>query len=170
MHQLGIYHGSDLKQWHLPQLQQHFGKSGHFYYDIVRGIDNRPVKTSRVRKSIGKETTFAKDLLDKDEMWAVLRKLAAKVSEMLEKRNFCALTITLKVKYNNFQQITRSHTVAGTQVMNSSESILNQLHDLIEKTDIGVRPVRLLGISLSNFQDRDQQTQADNQQMSLFTE
>ena len=103
-------------------------------------------------------------------MWAVLRKLAAKVSEMLEKRNFCALTITLKVKYNNFQQITRSHTVAGTQVMNSSESILNQLHDLIEKTDIGVRPVRLLGISLSNFQDRDQQTQADNQQMSLFTE
>ena len=168
MNKLGIYTGNDLKQRNKQQLQQHFGKSGGFYYDIVRGIDNRPVRTSRVRKSIGKETTFASDLLDKDEMWQVLEKLTRRVANLLEDRNFAAHTLTLKVKYANFQQITRSHTVTGAPSIINAEDILELLPALINKTEMGKRAVRLLGVTVSNFGPRNQANSDDSEQLALF--
>lgn len=166
MHALGIFTGAELRQWSKPQLQQHFGKSGRFYFDIVRGIDNRPVNNSRVRKSIGKETTFARDMTDPREMWQVLEQLAEKVGALLEAKELSALSLTLKVKYADFQQITRSLTLGESRPIADKDEMLERLPELIAKTDMQRRPVRLLGISLSNFHSRE--PVGTSEQMDLF--
>ena len=167
MQKQGIYTGNDLKRLSQEQLQQRFGKSGTFYYNIVRGIDNRPVRTSRVRKSIGKETTFATDLIDINEMQQILTRLSERVADLLANRNFLALTITLKVKYANFQQITRSHTVDENQPIATAEDILGQLPALIAKTEMGSRPIRLLGVTVSSLREKNQHHPASSPQLPL---
>ncbi len=168
MHQLGIYSGRDLKRWSRARLQRQFGKSGGFYYDIVRGIDERPVKTSRIRKSMGTETTFASDMIDSEEMWRILEGLSAKVAGLLADKKLCALTLTLKVKYADFQQITRSITLGAERPMRETADILEQLPGLIAKTQIGRRPVRLLGVTLANFRESDKTAAASSEQLPLF--
>lgn len=168
MNGLGIYTGADLKRWDREWLQQQFGKSGGFYYDIVRGVDNRPVKSSRVRKSIGKETTFASDLTDGEEMWRVLARLAGRVADLLAEKALVAQTVTLKVKYANFEQITRSITLGEFRSVRSEVDILEQLPGLIDKTEMGKRPVRLLGITLSGLAAREPNPKREVAQMKLF--
>jgi DNA polymerase-4 len=168
MHKLGIYTGSDLKQYNKEQLCEHFGKQGNFYYDIARGIDNRPVRTSRTRKSIGKETTFAQDKTDQNDMWQTLVELANRVGSLIVERELLAGTVTLKVKYADFQQITRSQTVPPSSLVNSSEALLSYLPALIDKTEMGTKPVRLLGVSVSGLVSKNRINTELPGQLSLF--
>jgi len=149
MHQHNIYTGKDLRRLSLLELTQIFGKSGSYYFNIVRGIDEREVKSSRVRKSIGKETTFGEDLLDKQYIWQILESLVDTVIASLQAKSLSAKTITLKVKYNNFQQSTRSKTVNKNIL--ADQDVLSVLPELLEKTKVGSVPIRLIGVTLSNL-------------------
>jgi DNA polymerase IV len=148
MNKLGIETGRDLRLWTLEQLTDKFGKSGSYYYNIARGIDHRPVRSERIRKSLGKETTFAEDVLSIDILLAKLAPLAEQVLLSLDKQELKARTLTLKVKYANFQQVTRAHTVDDILDFDAIKSLLPVL---MAKTEAGSLPVRLVGLSLSGF-------------------
>ena len=152
MHALGIYHGIDLKNLSKVQLQTQFGRSGNYYYNIARGIDERPVKAHRKRKSIGSETTFADNVLDKNHIWETLQGLTEKVVKVLESKEMYARTITLKARYANFQLITRSKTVEYAVM--SKQEILDVLPELLRKTEIGQRSIRLIGVTVAGLQPR----------------
>jgi DNA polymerase-4 len=151
MFNLGIATGADLKRFSLESLVHHFGKAGNYYYHIAHGKDHRPVQPDRVRKSYGKETTLESDIVDTDEMIAVLDRLARKVVDGLQREDRQGLTLTLKVKYHDFQIVTRSVTLP--EPITHSDSIMVEVKRLLANTDAGNKPVRLLGISISNFLD-----------------
>ncbi len=116
MERLEIVTGADLRSKPLEFLQAHFGKSGSWYYRISRGIDDRPVQPNRERKSVGAEDTFAQDIFDLDAAKAEPAPLAERVWRHCEAKQLTGRTVTLKVKYADFQQITRSRTLATTIV------------------------------------------------------
>ena len=149
MAQLGIETGLDLKGQTLVFLQQHFGKAGSYYYGVARGIDERPVRADRIRKSVGAENTFAEDLFTYEAARDALREIVDKVWEYCEGSGIRGRTITLKVKFANFQQITRSRT---GQVQIGTRSELEQLGNaLIEPLFPVAKGIRLLGVSLSSL-------------------
>jgi DNA polymerase-4 len=154
---LGIKTGADLKQYKREQLIQIFGKSGRYFYDISHGFDNRPVEPNRIRKSIGKEPTFPEDLNDTDQMIEILEDIAAKLENALIKKDAKGRTITLKVKYFDFQSITRSITL--DEPAESASVIMKYIKPLLAKTEAGDKKVRLLGISVSNFDDQEIQVE-----------
>ncbi|QEN03964.1 DNA polymerase IV [Thiospirochaeta perfilievii] len=154
MLKLGIKTGHDLIKYKRYELIELFGKSGPFFYDIVRGIDNREVETHRIRKSIGRENTFKEDILDSIRLIEFLESVATRVETDLKKEGKKALTITLKVTYHDFTKITRSIT-APTYIYRAKDIIL-YIKSLIPKTLIGQKAVRLLGISTSNFQGEEE--------------
>jgi DNA polymerase-4 len=161
---LGIKTGADLKKYKKEQLIQIFGKSGRYFYDIAHGLDDRPVEPNRIRKSIGKETTFAEDIEDTDQMLEILDDIAVKLENSLMKRDAKGRTITLKVKYFDFQSITRSVTI--DEPADNAANIMKHIRPLMSKTEAGLKKVRLLGISISNF--NDQKTKVDkHRQMPL---
>jgi DNA polymerase-4 len=147
--ELGIHTGADLKALSEEALERLFGRSAGFYYRMVRGQDDRPVETTWVRKSVGAENTFAEDLEDPQAMLAELEPLAAEVLEWMHQRKTYGRTLTLKVKYANFQQVTRSRTVAAP--LTDLDTILTLLRTLLAQTDAGPRKVRLLGLSVSKL-------------------
>ena len=149
MVQLNIRTGADLRTCSLVQLAEYFGKNGKFFYDIVRGTDPRPVKTTRVRKSIGSERTLGEDTTDLEQINALLESLAEKVSSVMQHKNVGAKTITLKIRYSDFTTITRSLS-CKTELITTHE-IVSRLPELLAKTLAGSRPVRLLGVSASNL-------------------
>lgn len=148
MKQLGIETGLDLRNKPLAQLTERFGKAGQYYYNIARAIDDRPVRSTRIRKSLGKETTFAQDILSIAELTAKLLDLAEIVLESLAKQNLKARTITVKVKYSDFQQVTRAQTIEHNIEMADLKTWIPQL---LERTEAGHKPIRLVGLSLSGF-------------------
>ncbi len=115
MKALGINYGVDLKAWSEVELSKQFGKAGRYFFRIVRAIDERPVQPDRERKSVGIETTFRHDLIDEAEMLAALRPLTEKVCERLAHLQTAAMTVTLKIKYLDFVQVTRSKTSSHYQ-------------------------------------------------------
>lgn len=145
----GIVTGADLRQRSEEELQRLFGSSGSYFYQIARGVDLREIKSNRLRKSIGKETTLDEDCLDKGEMMVILDTLAHKVAEILLARKTSGLTLTLKVRYDNFQSVTRSHT--QSEPIGDAEVMLALADLLLEKTEAGKRPIRLLGLTVSNL-------------------
>src|SRR5207302_1742294 len=146
---LGIATGLDLRAENLAFLQQHFGKAGAYYYWAARGIDERPVRADRIRKSVGAENTFPADLLTYEAARDALREIVDKVWEYCEGSGIRGRTVTLKVKFANFQQITRSRT---GQMQISTRSELEQLSNaLLEPFFPVARGVRLLGVSLSSL-------------------
>jgi DNA polymerase-4 len=149
MHAVGIKTGADLKEWSEIDLVKAFGKSGRFYYRIVRGIDNREVKPHRVRKSYGKERTFSEDVSSLEWINNFLDELAQTISEGMKRINAAGKTITLKVRYKNFDTITRSYSLP--HFTNRYSDITEVTRKLLEETEVGGRPVRLLGITLSNL-------------------
>ncbi|SMO58746.1 DNA polymerase IV [Gracilimonas mengyeensis] len=149
MHAVGIKTGADLKEWSEIDLVKAFGKSGRFYYRIVRGIDHREVKPHRIRKSYGKERTFSEDVESLEWINNFLDELAQTISEGMKKINAAGKTITLKVRYKNFDTITRSYSL--THHTNRHSEIMEVVRTLMEETEVGKRPVRLLGITLSNL-------------------
>ena len=164
MQRLGIETGADLREKPLTFLQEHFGKSGSWYYRIARGIDDRPVQPNRPRKSVGAEDTFAADIFDLDAARAELVPLAEKVWRHCEAKEISGRTVTLKVKYADFQQITRSRTLPK-QIGGADEMIAvsqSMLADLLPVE----KGIRLLGVTLSSLDGRDRIPPAD--QLALF--
>ena len=153
MFSFGIKTGADLKKFKKEKLIQLFGKSGSYFYDIAHGLDHRPVEPNRIRKSIGKETTFSEDINDTDQMIEVLEDIAAKLENSLIKKDAKGRTITLKMKYFDFQSITRSITI--DEPADSASVIMKYVRPLLSKTEAGEKKVRLLGISISNFDDQE---------------
>jgi DNA polymerase-4 len=149
MQQLGIRTGLDLRAPTLAFLQQHFGKAGSYYYWAARGIDERPVRADRVRKSVGAENTFPTDLITYEAAREALQEIIDKVWTYCARSAIRGRTVTLKVKFANFQQITRSRT---SLTLISTRSELEQLGNaLLEPLFPVTRGIRLLGISLSSL-------------------
>jgi len=149
MHSLGIKRGKDLKQWSEIDLVKAFGKSGRHYYRIARAIDHREVKPHRVRKSYGKERTFSDDKSDLEWVHNFLDDLAGQIATGMKKINAAGKTITLKVRYKNFDTITRSLSYA--HYVNDRKTISETAKKLLEETEVGERQVRLLGITVSKL-------------------
>lgn len=161
MKQLNIHTGADLKNWSRVDLAAHFGKASGYYYEIARGIDRRQVNSHRIRKSISKETTFGEDLDDVEAMRTHLLTLAEEVSGLLEKKRIGAHTLTIKVKYADFTQVTRSQTFE--QPLFTLSDVSGHLRTLLAKTDAGPHKVRLLGVGVSNllFEGPDEENQLE---------
>ncbi len=152
MKSLGIFTGKDLRKWSLSDLVRHFGKVGKFYYDVVRGIDNRTLTERAKRKSYGKESTFYQDIDDVNTMIDYLRKTAKRISERLKEKKMRGRTITLKIKYADFELNTRSKTLF--EPTNDFETIFHTAKMLLINNLIKDKKVRLLGISISNFNEK----------------
>jgi DNA polymerase-4 len=149
MKNMGLHTGADLKRLSENELVRFFGKAGAFYFKIVRGIDDRQVQPDRETKSVGAEDTFAHDLTTYEEMHGELVKIAEVVAGRLSRYDLHGRTITLKVKFSDFKQITRSHSLPGP--VNDPAIIIDTMAKLLAAIDFTDRKVRLLGISLSNF-------------------
>jgi DNA polymerase-4 len=148
MYQLGIFTGIDLKSKTLEFLEKHFGKAGAFYFDVVRGIHNSEVKSNRITKSVAAEHTFDSNLSSEIFMVAHLESIAAELERRLKKKNISGKTITLKIKYSDFTQQTRSKTVP--YFISDKGLIIEIVKELLYQERMK-NSVRLLGISLSNL-------------------
>ncbi len=153
MHRLGIQTGADLKAQSLQFLTQHFGKSGPYFYHIARGIDGRPVRPDRVRKSVGAEDTFPQDIHSYDPALEGVRPLIAKVWRYCEANAIRAKTVTLKVKYADFTQITRARTCERSFL--SAGEIEETIALLLKPVFPVPKGVRLLGVTLSSLEKAD---------------
>jgi DNA polymerase-4 len=154
MHELGIHSGADLKQQSEVELVHQFGKIGRFYYGIARAEDDRPVQANRIRKSIGAETSFAEDLSDRDTMLQELELIAQTLHQRLEGHHTGGRTLTLKVKFADYQQITRSRTqLTAIRDLDTIVAIATELFAVIHLDD---RDIRLLGLSLSNLDGKQE--------------
>ena len=147
MARLGIKTGLDLRAQTLAFLEQHFGKAGPYYYGVARGIDERPIRANRVRKSIGAENTFLADLFTYEAARDALREIADKVWRHCEGAGIRGRTVTIKVKFANFHQITRSRT--GQAQIGHRAELEQVANALLEPLFPVARGIRLLGISLS---------------------
>lgn len=152
MHAAGIQTGADLKSWSLQDLQQRFGKSGAWYYAIARGEDHRPVNPNRERKSSGSETTFEEDLTEPARIEAGVLAMADDVWAWCEKSGARGRTVTVKIKWADFQQSTRSQSLASPV---DSRAVLHQASlGLIRSIFPPAKGIRLVGVTLSNFAGR----------------
>jgi DNA polymerase-4 len=149
MKNLGIHSGRDLKVHDRDFLVTRFGRVGHYYHDIARGVDNREVNNRRVRKSLGKEVTLERDIDDRNDMLAILHDLAQEVAAGLRDSCRRGRTITLKVRFHDFDSITRSVTL--NDPLDDHQSLCGHLVRLLDTTEAGRRKVRLLGVSVTNF-------------------
>ncbi|OCX52611.1 DNA polymerase IV [Mucilaginibacter sp. PPCGB 2223] len=168
MKKMGLFTGLDLKRLTEDELVKHFGKSGRFFYRIVRGIDERPVEPDQETKSVGAEDTFPYDLTTLEETDPELDKLAVIVYNRLTKNNLKARTVTLKVKYSDFKTITRSQSFAvATDDLETISAIAKKL--MAASFEDGQK-IRLLGVSTSNFGELPVRQKMDDQnsQLSLF--
>jgi len=149
MEGLGISTGADLKAQSLSFLREHFGKVGPYYYSLARGVDERPVSADRVRKSVGAETTFRADLFTPEEARDALEPLIRKIWTYCEASAIRGRTATLKAKYADFHQVTRSRTLADPV---ASRDMLEQLvFALTEPLFPASQGIRLLGVTLSSL-------------------
>ena len=148
MYQLGIYTGKDLKEKTEEFLFKHFGKGGKYYYQVVRGFHNSPVKPHRTPKSVGVERTFEKNLSSEFFLEEKLKNIAENLEMRLSKNKLAGRTITLKIKYSDFKQQTRSKT--GNLYLSNKDLILERVKELLYKEKLS-NSVRLIGISISNL-------------------
>jgi DNA polymerase-4 len=155
MYQLGIFTGLELKSKTLEFLSTHFGKSGAFYYHVVRGIHDSEVKPDRITKSVAAEHTFDTNLSSEIFMLEQLEKIATSLERRLKKQNIAGKTVTLKIKYSDFSQQTRSKTVP--YFIADKGLILENVKELLYQERMK-DSVRLLGISLSNLNTEQKKT------------
>lgn len=147
--ELGITSGRELKQLGLGRLQELFGKRGTDLYRFIRGEDDRPVEPERQRKSVGKETTFERDTSDRDEMLMILEHLAEQVAQRLAELGTAGKTLTLKLRWHDFQSVTRSVSTASP--IKDAQTMMRYLRPLLDHLLAENRPVRLLGVALSHL-------------------
>ena len=153
LNRLGLRTIGDLRDWGEDALVERFGRHGRSLYRFSRGIDDRPVATSRGRKSLSTERTFAIDLASPEEIGGEIERLAARVASGLDRKELRARTVTLKVRYSDFTTVTRSHTL-GEATRDETE-IRRRALALLAQTEAGERPVRLLGVGSSNLVSDD---------------
>lgn len=153
MERLGIVTGADLRDRPPEFLRQHFGKSGEWYHRIARGIDHRPVEPHRIRKSVGAEDTFDTDIHDPDAARQEILPLAEKVWQHCLARRLTGRTVTLKVKYADFRQITRSRTLPCP--VRDAADLRDLALDLLQPLFPVDRGIRLLGVTLSSLESSD---------------
>ncbi|MCH2489801.1 MAG: DNA polymerase IV [Flavobacteriales bacterium] len=164
MYRHGIYTGRDLKLKSLAYLETNFGKSGAYYYDIVRGIQHSKVKPSRTRKSLAAERTFSENISSELFMIDRLEEIAQEVERRLQKSKVAGKTITLKIKYSDFTLQTRSKTLP--LFVSSKSLIMNTVKDLLFQEKMK-DSVRLLGISLSNLNTEDSKDTNASEEKSI---
>jgi len=162
MHELGIHKGADLKKWEKADLIRLFGKNGSYYYDIARAVDNRPVNPERVRKSIGTEYTFEKDLETGSEIESELNKIGEELIRRISKSGKSGRTLTLKIKFSDFKQITRSLTVPFE--IKEFDELDGITREILMKTDLSGKKIRLLGLTVSNL---EQENNREDTQLTL---
>ncbi|WP_250433480.1 DNA polymerase IV [Hanstruepera flava] len=159
MYQKGIFTGKDLKSKSLEYLDENFGKSGRYYYYVVRGIHNSEVKPNRTRKSLAAERTFSENLSSEVFMLEKLDHIAEEVSRRLQKSDVAGKTVTLKIKYSDFTLQTRSKTLP--YFISDKSIILETAKDLLYQEKLQ-NSVRLLGISLSNLNTEKKPKQTES--------
>ncbi|WP_367108684.1 DNA polymerase IV [uncultured Psychrobacter sp.] len=148
LHAMGIKNGADLRAVPAAQLVNEFGKRGQFYYDIAHGRDERPVKAKRQHKSVGSETTFRDNLNNDEALRLQIYEQNADAFRQMHNKNLVAYTVTLKIKYADFTQITRSHTLATAfDCAQSAHYWLDKLFTDIPRT----LPIRLVGVTYSSL-------------------
>ena len=148
MHALGLHNGRLLRACSLEMLTRHFGKAGSIYYDFSRGIDLRPVEAVRVRKSVGCETTLMKNITKTSAVVIELYHVATELVERLQRSGFKGNTLTLKIKFHDFNQITRSYTQARD--LTTLDLILPLAKQLLKEVEYSMHPIRLIGLSVSH--------------------
>jgi DNA polymerase-4 len=158
MNALGIHTGLDLRRQSRAFLVEHFGKAADYYYGVARGQDDRPVEADRVRKSVGAETTFARDLTVWEEAVPAFEPLLAKVWAACTRGGHAGRTVTVKVKYSDFQQITRSRSCPAP--VGSVDQLSRIGLDLLRQCFPPPRGIRLLGVTLSSMEAAAERTQA----------
>jgi len=154
MYQHGIFNGTDLKSKTVEYLAEHFGKSGVYYFNIVRGIHKNQVKPDRIRKSLGAERTFSDNISSEIFMMERLDQIAEEIEKRLAKNDVAGKTITLKIKYSDFKMQTRSKTIPN--FINKKEDILTIATELVRQESFR-ESVRLLGLSLSNLNTEEKE-------------
>jgi DNA polymerase-4 len=164
MHKLGIHKGSDLKKWDLISLVRNFGKAGVYFFDIVRGKDDRPVEPESERKSIGTELTYEKDLITPFEIIAELYKLEQELMERIDHAGTTGRTITVKIKFSDFRQITRSKTVQ--HFIRDFKMLHKEVTSIRKTLNLEDVRIRLMGVSISNLETED----CSDRQLYLFEE
>ena len=163
MHDLGIRTGADLRQWSEAELAREFGKSSGYYYRVARGIDHRPVRISRTRKSMGSERTFGDNVHERAEMLDILDSLTRELMEQLAAKSLCSKTVTVKVRFSDFSTFTRAHTqhkglLDKQAALRALPFLLDRALSLaeqpgVDRTGRRVRRsgVRLLGVAFSGL-------------------
>ena len=167
MHRLGIFVGADLRRQSLTFLSRHFGKSGPWYHAIANGEDDRPVVPDRPRKSSGSETTFSDDLIDPADVEAGVQTMADEVWTWCEKARTFGRTVTVKIKYADFQQATRSRTLPA--IITSQEALRATSVGLVRSVFPLAKGVRLVGVTLSGFERLDR-TPCDQLDLGLASD
>lgn len=168
MKALGIETGADLRAQSLEFLQARFGKSASYYYRASRGVDDRQVKPNRIRKSLGAERTYGEDLHDRDAMADKLAEIADVVWERAEKGESFGRTVTLKLRYSDFETPTRARSL--DHPVASRDELLAIGCDLLDTLVPDARGVRLLGLTMSGFGEKKEAVEADGQEQQLGLE
>lgn len=166
MKRQGLHTGGDLKKLSEQRMVQLFGKTGKFFYHIVRGIDNRPVQPHHDIKSISAEDTFSYDLDKGEELNDWLDKIARTAFKRLQNYQIYGRTLTLKIKFGDFKQITRS-TSSATPIL-ELEQVLEIAQNLLDQADFEGKMVRLIGVGFSNFGETKSKNPLAGYQISLF--
>lgn len=148
MHSIGIHSGRELQTCTLEMLTRQFGKAGQLYYDFARGIDLRPVEAVRIRKSVGCEHTLEKDISIPSSAIIELYHVTTELVERLKRNGFAGNTLTLKIKFHDFSQITRS--ITRPHELHTLDKILPLAKQLLKEVDYSNHPIRLIGLSVSN--------------------
>ena len=165
MHALGIHNGTQLQACTLEMLTRQFGKAGNLYYDFARGIDLRPVEPIRIRKSVGCEHTLEKDISLHSSAIIELYHVVTELLERLKRTNFSGNTLTLKKKFHDFNQITRS--ITQDSELTSMDKILPLAKKLLKEIDYESHPIRLIGLSVSNPKEEKEEIKKQWEQLSL---
>jgi len=166
MKAMGLHTGADLKKLSEAEMTTHFGKPGKFYYQIVRGIDNREVQPHREIKSVSVEDTYQEDLTTKEAMLAELKVLSERLAERLQRSNLKGRTITVKFKFHDFTINTRSLSL--TELTNAKEIIAQIVVTILDKSSVEDKKVRLLGVGISNFDVQPKEKPKAEKQLKLF--
>ena len=149
MHQMGVFNGAQLRSVTLGRLTEVFGKQGQLYYDFARGIDNRAVESNHERKSVGCEQTFLEDIVTSSGVTIELYHILIELLARIHKVGFEGHTLTLKVRYSDFSQITRS--VTHTDALITKQQILPLAKQLMRQVEYSrQKPIRLIGLAVSN--------------------
>lgn len=164
MHGLGIATGADLAALSIDECQSHFGSSAEYWFKLARGIDHRAVQPNRERKSLGAEDTFSEDIKTIEEARAMTEPLVEKVWAACQNRNLMGRTVTLKVKYSDFEQITRARSAPAAFAR--FQDFAAAFDGLLANAFPPAKPVRLLGVTMSNF-DRAQAEQVEQMALAI---